>query len=54
MNAEDVMNMVENGKAYLIYTDLLIAKAEDGIYVSLDGNEWEKAKEKIFTDEFDK
>lgn len=53
MKADDMMLMVENGLARLIYTDLLLAKTSDGVYASLDGHVWEKASESIFEKEFD-
>ena len=54
MKATDMMDMVEKGQARLIYTDLLLAKTSDGVYVSLDGDVWELVMADILSDEFEK
>ena len=45
--------MCEEGRARIIYGDVLLMKTEDKFYLSLDGNVWEETESEVVRKEFE-
>lgn len=53
MTAEESMRLCEEGRARIIYGDVLLMKTEDKFYLSLDGNVWEETESEVVRKEFE-
>lgn len=52
MDSKTAIRMIESGNAQCIYTTILLVKIDGEIYISFDGNIWERSDSFVVKEQF--